>query len=562
MGTTRFGRRSRRSAVRLLLSGAGLAILTACGQQAPAPGAPATLPPSGQAAPASKPAAAESKPAGAAPAAPAPAPAQPAAQPAGQPKSGGTLRVGQVGDVATLDATFTPGVAEIVWAIHDRLTAYDEKLQPQPMLAESWDLSPDSKQIKFNLRKGVQYHSGREFTSADVEYNLRRVQSGKSFNGQIEKQSKWWTTIETPDKYTIVLKSEQPRPALFDFFEYLNIQDKDTLEGPDAKSKAVGTGPFTLTDWVQGDHLTFARNKNYWQTGRPYLDGMEVKLLADTQALVVQLEAGSLDVILTPPLRDLDRLKTDQKYRSLAHNASGGVTTIGMSVPKEPFGDKRVRQSLNYALDRTRFAEAILLGTGEPVVLPWTPSSPGYDATKNGLYGFDLEKSKALLAQAGVTGLEMDGLIQANNAELLAFSQVYQNDLAKIGVKLNIQKMEAAAWLDQVNNVKYRGIWLGSIAFAQLEPATTFQNSRGLDPTANSSGFVNDTYTQLVAAANAEPDKEKRKQLYGQLNDLFLDESFLMVLATLPARALTRSAVHDVLNTAHGGFTFTHTWLE
>src|SRR5207248_1669476 len=142
-------------------------------------------------------------------------------------------------------------------------------------------------QIKLNLRKGVQYHSGREFTSADVDYNLRRVQSGKSFNGQIEKQSKWWTTIETPDKYTIVLKSEQPRPALFDFFEYLNIQDKDILEGPDAKTKTIGTGPFVLSERVQGDHILFTKNKNYWQTGKPYLDSMDVKILADTQALVV-----------------------------------------------------------------------------------------------------------------------------------------------------------------------------------------------------------------------------------------------------------------------------------
>jgi ABC-type transport system substrate-binding protein len=156
----------------------------------------------------------------------------------------------------------------------------------------------------------------------------------------------------------------------------------------------------------------------------------------------------------------------------------------------------------------------------------------------------------------------MDGLLQANNAELIAFSQVYQADLSKLGIKLNIQKLEQAAWLDQVNKVTYHGIWLGGIAFAQLEPATTFQNSRGLDPTANSSGFVADKYTQLVTAANAEPDKAKRKDLYNQLNDLFLDESFLMVLSTTPARALARSAVKDVSNQAHGGFAFTQTWIE
>ena len=559
---------SRRRFMQLGLAGlSSLGLLAACAPQAPAP-APTSAPaapakPAEAAKPAESIAAKPAAPiaATALPAAVAAKPAE-AAKPAGQPKSGGTLRVGQVGDVATLDGTFTPGVAEIAWAIHDRLTAYDEKLQPQPMLAESWDLSSDAKQITFNLRKGVQYHSGREFTSADVEYNIRRVASGKSFNGQIEKQSKWWTTIETPDKHTIVLKSEQPRPNLFDFFEYLNIQDKDILEGPDSKSKAVGTGPFALGEWIQGDRLVFAKNKNYWQSGKPYVDTFEVKILNDTQAAVVQLEAGSLDVILTPPLQDLNRLKGDPKYQSLVHPASGGVTTIGMSVPKEPFNNKQVRQALNFALDRKRYAENILLGTGEPASLPWTASSPGYEAAKNNHYAFDLEKSKSLLSQAGVTNLEMDGLIQANNAELIAFSQVYQSDLAKVGVKLNIQKMEAAAWLDQVNNVKYRGIWLGSIAFAQLEPATTFQNSRGLDPTANSSGFLSDTYTQLIAAANSEPDKEKRRQLYVQLNDLFLDESFLMVLASFPARILARSTVKNILTTAHGGYTFTHAWLE
>src|SRR5262249_28758827 len=155
---------------------------------------------------------------------------------------------------------------------------------------------------------------------------------------------------------------------------------------------------------------------------------------------------------------------------------------------------------------------------------PWTSTSPGYDANKNTAYGFDLEKAKALLAQAGVTGLEMDALVQANNAEVLAFSQVYQSDLSKLGIKLNILKLEQAAWLDSVNKATYRGMWSGATAFPHLEPPKTSQTSRALPPTANSSGFVQDKYTQLVTQANAEPDKAKRKAIYDQLNDLFIDE--------------------------------------
>ncbi len=106
--------------------------------------------------------------------------ATPASTAGAQPKRGGTLRSGITGDIATLDGTVT-GVNqyETVWLVYDRLTAYDLNLQPQPMLAESWELSPDDKQVKLNLRKNVTYHSGREFTSDDVKWNFARIADPK-----------------------------------------------------------------------------------------------------------------------------------------------------------------------------------------------------------------------------------------------------------------------------------------------------------------------------------------------------------------------------------------------
>jgi peptide/nickel transport system substrate-binding protein len=105
-------------------------------------------------------------------------------------------------------------------ADHGRLITYDDKLVPQPQLAESWDFSTDAKQLKLNLRKGVQFHTGREFTSNDVKYNLLRVRDVKIAAGTFTNQSKWFTTIDTPDKYTVLLSSDQPRPLVFDFLEY------------------------------------------------------------------------------------------------------------------------------------------------------------------------------------------------------------------------------------------------------------------------------------------------------------------------------------------------------
>ena len=140
---------------------------------------------------------------------------------------------------------------------------------PQPQLAESWDISPDYKHIKLNLRKSIQFHSGRELTSDDVKYNLLRVRDPKVQVPTLRTQSNWFTTLDTPDKYTIILNSETPRPLVFDIFEYLNIVDKDTMEGSEARTKAIGTGPFRFEEWAQGAHISFSRNAAYWQSGRP-----------------------------------------------------------------------------------------------------------------------------------------------------------------------------------------------------------------------------------------------------------------------------------------------------
>ena len=145
-----------------------------------------------------------------------------AAQPAGaQPKTGGTLRIADM-DLPRLDGhlIYTNGI-NISWIPYDRLVQYDDKMQPQPMLAESFDVASDATQIRFTLRKGVQFHSGRELTSDDVKWNLLRVRDPKLGVAQLATQSAWFTSIETPDKYTVVLKTEQPRPFNVRFLRVL-----------------------------------------------------------------------------------------------------------------------------------------------------------------------------------------------------------------------------------------------------------------------------------------------------------------------------------------------------
>ncbi|HKE94804.1 MAG TPA: ABC transporter substrate-binding protein, partial [Povalibacter sp.] len=175
---------TRRAALRLLAPAAGAAIVIACS----GPAAPA--------APTSAPAAA------AAPSGPTPAAANPTA--ATTPKNGGTLRIGLASEPANVDGHIrTPGSDLTYWLAFDRLIDYDDKAKPTPGLAESWDVAPDYKSVTFHLRKGVTYHSGREFTSDDVKWNFLRVRDPKLAGSTLGAYSLWWSAIETPDKYTV-----------------------------------------------------------------------------------------------------------------------------------------------------------------------------------------------------------------------------------------------------------------------------------------------------------------------------------------------------------------------
>jgi peptide/nickel transport system substrate-binding protein len=518
----------------------------------PAPAPTATAPAAATAAPTAQPTVA-------------PAPtvqvAQPTPQSGAQPQAGGTLRLGMVGDVSTLDGhNTTPNQFDTTWSVFDRLIGYDARLQPQPELAESWDLASDLTQIKLNLRQGVMWHSGREFTSDDVKYNMLRVRDAALQIPTLRNQSNWFSTIDTPYKYTVVLKSDMPRPAMFDFFEYFNQVDQQTMEGPNAKTASIGTGAFKFVEWVQGDHLTFARNENYWRTGRPYVDSF-VASARDAQAMLVQLESGALDVAKGPAANDFARYRGDPDYQAIIHPVSGNFFLFGLNLSIPPLDNKQVRQALNYALDRQRFNDTFMYGTGTAESLPWPPSSPAFEASKQNFYTFDLDRAASLLNQAGVSSLELDCNVLNAWPQLVSFAPVYQADLAKLGVTLNIRALELATWVDEAVNRKYKGMYLSNSTFAQLEPSSTLSNGRATDPNSNNSLFQSDMYSQLIASASAEPDAAKRQALYSQLNDILLDESFIMVLAAAPPTLVARANVMGIEPSAHDGFYYYDTYL-
>jgi peptide/nickel transport system substrate-binding protein len=553
----------RRSALRLLASTAGITLLAACG----APAAPsAATPPTPPPPPAAKPtAAATAVPVATTVPAATSAPT-PAGSGAAQPRSGGTLRYATTADVATLDPYLvTTNGMETSWLVFDRLTAYDANLKPQPRLAESWDMSSDYTRFKLNLRRGVQYHTGRELTSDDVKYSLLRPRDPSVGNGILTGISNWFTTIETPDKYTVEITTNVPRPGFFDGLEIFNICDKANVEGPDAKTTIVGTGPWVLAERVPGDHFMFTRNPNYWQSGRPYLDGI-VTNIRNQQNMALQLEGGTLDAVKILHIDDYARLKDSPGFVGQIAPNSGTIFEIGLNTKTPPLDDKRVRQALNFALDRQRYADAIFHGAATPINLPWSQSSPAYEPVKNSTYTYDLDKAKSLLSAAGVTNLETDILvIGVAQPQLLQFTQIYQASLASVGITLNIKNMEQAAWLDVVINKKpdYTGMWASSDTFANVSPGSLFSLSPGWRVTNNHSAFTNDTYAGMVSSVSSETDPAKQKAAFSAMNDYILDQSFTMPISTNPITLLASEKVHGIEFLMHiGAVSFTNAWLS
>jgi peptide/nickel transport system substrate-binding protein len=533
------------------LGGGAVALAAACAPAAPAPTA--------------KPAASAAAPtaAGAAPAAsPKPAAsavASPAAAPAANIRPGGTLRAAQIGDVSSLLPHSTGIQTDTMWQIFDRLTWYDDNVVAQPGLAESWDISPDQKTMKFNLRKGVTFHNGREFTSEDVKRNLNWAANEPKTAGtspSITAQAKYFTTVQTPDKNTIVLGMDVARPGIFDAFEFLNIADPAFTEGKTGAPSVVGTGPFQLAEYEQGVRMRLVKNKNYWMTGRPYFDEVTVQIMPDAQAMVAQLEAGALDLVDRAPIRDLLRLKETGRYDALVSTAN--INIVYQNVKYAPLANKLVRQALSYALDRKRFAQTTYSGLAQPRAIPFAPGAPAYDEAKANAQAFDLDKAKALMAQAGSTGFDIDMIWNASLTDLRTLAELYQADLAKIGIKATPKPMEPAAFLDTSTNVTFNGIALSTAPGVDLSTAKTLE-LRAFNQASNGSAYTSPAWSQLVSQVQVEVDPAKQKTLYTQVNDFMLDECFTMtVCGNAAINSLFASKVKGVRFTKFTGLSYTN----
>lgn len=489
------------------------------------------------------------------PAAGTPAAGTPAGSPAAAapttkagPVRGGTLRVLAGADLSPrimVDA-LSPVNVWALGGVFETLTRYPlDSLEPQPVLAESWKFAPDRTALTLTLRSGVTFHGGRPFTSADVKWNIERIQDPKS-GSQLLNFGKWITRVDTPDPRTVVLTFDQARPSIFDMIENLFIADRESYDALRGGKSFVGTGPFTLKSWTPGDGYVLARNAAYWQKDRPYLDEVTVKVVPDKQTQLINLQSGAADVATTITQRDLKALGTDAKYQVVVPPVWGTMWGMGLDVKAFPFADKRARQAIAYLVDRKRIIES-QLPLEEPIQLPWPKSSPAHFDDLAARYKYDAARAKELWTQAtGGKAVEVPITLSLAYPETHGIAELLQAELGKLGATATIAKLEPAQYSQKLSTAAFNGIWMGIFAWMNKTPSTLFVQSFAYR-VPNAQNFDSPEYRAAIAGTLSAADPSEQKKVYRQLDEILLDEAFVIPVCSANRPLAATAAVKGIV---------------
>jgi peptide/nickel transport system substrate-binding protein len=499
------------------------------------------------------------------------------------PVRGGTLNfVVTPEPTALVDlATTATNVLKVSAKVVEGLLEYDFSLQPKPSLATSWDISDDSRKYVFHLRHGVKWHDGQPFTSADVAYSLQTLR-------QVHPRAKTAfanvTAITTPDPYTVVITLSKPAPYLIKAFSSSEtpIVPRHLYEGSDpltnpANNAPIGTGPFRFVKWVRGSYIEYARNDDYWDKGKPFLDKIVVKIITDPAARTVAFEDGSIDLSGdTPvPLSDLARLKNSPKLAldSRGYEFQAGVTRIEFNLDNPVLKNLQVRQAIASAIDREVIRKVIFYGYATPLASPIIPSSPYYDPAPTP-YPYDVERANALLDAAGFPR-KADGTRFALTVDPLPIGELpartaayVKSALARVGIAVTVRSQDLPAYLKRIYTDRdfdfsingMSNLFDPVVGVARLYTTGNFR--RGV-PFTNGSHYSNPQIDRLFAQAAEETDEAKRKQLFSQIQQIL--ERDLPDLNLVAPRYLTvySRAVHNHTTGPDGvSASFADVWLQ
>ncbi|HTO83825.1 MAG TPA: ABC transporter substrate-binding protein [Methylomirabilota bacterium] len=499
---------------------------------------------------------------------------------------GGTLTYARYADSLFLDPVFNDANVDI-WILTN---LYDTLLMPtadgkgvNPGLATEYKVADDGLTFTLKIRQGVKFGDGSPLTVDDVKWSLDRARNPK--NGIWSFIVDSIDSIDTQGADTVVLHLKHPDPTLAAGLATFNtailpqkLYEATPGSTDEEKAKAfaekpVGTGPFVFDSWQRGTEMVLKRNPNYWQMGDdgkplPYLDEIRFPVIPDDATRILKLQAGEVDGAELIPYARVGELKNDPNL-DMELYPSTKVTFLTMNVrptltdgTKNPLADPRVRQALNYAIDKNALIKIVTFDVGKPVVSFMSSATPLVD-DQGPAYPFDASKAKALLADAGYgNGAEVSCIALAGSADDNAILTTIQQMWAQVGVTLKIDQMDNATrtahyragdfqmrtslWTDDINDP--------SEITSYFAYYPQIQSLHG--------GFQDQTIDDLYTKSQQEMDSAKRADMYKQIQQTYMKAAPIIFLYQSPYPVALRKQVKGFVQIPLGNNIFSGAYLE
>ncbi|QNK73937.1 ABC transporter substrate-binding protein [Variovorax sp. PAMC28562] len=335
-------------------------------------------------------------------------------------------------------------IAEIVqYNVLETLTKINADGSVTPMLAESWEVSPDLKTYTFKLRRGVKFQNGEPFNATTVKFAFDRAGGEKSTN----KDKRTFANLSTQviDDATVVVINKEIDPDLPFVLGQATAVIVEPKSADTNATKPIGTGPYKLESWAKGSSLVLTKWEGFRSPGNAKINKVTFRFIADTAAQAASLLAGDVDAFPRAGTRIVPQFKSNPQFQVIL-GGSRAKTIVAINNRKKPLDDVRVRRAILAALDRKAFIEGAADGFGVPIGSHYVPGAAGYIDT-TGINPFDIEKAKKLLAEAGVkTPLELTMTLPPPPYARQG-GEVVVAQLAKIGIVVKVQNVEWAQWL-------------------------------------------------------------------------------------------------------------------
>ena len=401
--------------------------------------------------------------------------------------------------------------------VYEGLVLFNEDGEIVPGLAEIWQISDDGLEYTFHLRDDVTFHNGKHFSSEDVAYSYGLL-SGLTTGSPLSSRFSTITEIDTPDDYTVIIRLASANAAFLEATRIAVIPSGYI----DSATSPVGTGPYKFVEYVPGQRIVLEKNDLYYDSSREgKIERAEVYIMTDESAIVTALQSGQLDMAQVTGM-DAEILERDFTIHS---NPQNMVCLFALNNAIPPFNDIRVRQAINYAVNKEDIINGAFDGYATRLDSNFSPvMGLYYNSDVENYYPYDPAKAKELLAEAGYErGFSFTITVPANYQQHVSTAQIIAEELKAVGIDARLQLVEWGSWLEDVyTNGNYETTVIGLTG--KLDPyeiLTRFVS----DYSRNFFHYDNSEFDTLIEEAMVESDESERIRLYKECQMILTEDA-------------------------------------